>query len=127
MYRLALGIFIHFSFQVPIHTSGINNEREAEELRQLRENVVTLTGQCAQLDEANRAWRVYHQTQVDTFRNTVHDYVLIDESSTLDQAAQQIINQIVKEREDFNERYAELEKTNDELQSGSLYMAYSLH
>jgi len=53
--------------------------------------------------------------------------VLIDESSTLDQAAQQIINQIVKEREDFSERYAELEKTNDDLHSGSLYMAYSLH
>jgi hypothetical protein len=118
MYRLALGIFIHFSFQVPIHTSGINNEREAEELRQLRENIVSLTGQCAQLDEANRAWQQYQQTQFDNFRDKICDVLPIDENTSFDEIAQQITEQISKEREDFSERYAELEKTIDELRSG---------
>ena len=31
-------------------------QRETEEVQQLRESVAALTAQCAQLDEANRAW-----------------------------------------------------------------------
>jgi len=114
-----LCIFIDVSFQVPIHTSGLDNEREAEELRQLRENVFTLTSQCAQLDEANRAWQQYQQTQFDNFREKICDVLPIDENASFDEIAQQITEQINKEREDVNERYAELVKTIDELRSGS--------
>jgi hypothetical protein len=112
-------IFIPFYFQVPIHTSGTNFEQHAEELRELRENVTLLTNQCAQLEGANRAWQQFQQTQSDNFRTKLGDYVPIDDNTPFDQIAQQIIDQIVNERQDFNERYEALEKANNDLRSGS--------
>ncbi|CAF4498385.1 unnamed protein product, partial [Rotaria magnacalcarata] len=38
---------------------------------------------------------------------------------TLDQAAQQILNQIINERQDFNQQYEALEKQNEDLRSES--------
>ena len=97
----------------------MNTEAEGEELQQLRESVIILTAQCAQLDEANRAWQQYHQTQLDSFRNKLVDQLPINENTSLDEIAQQIIDQINKEREESDERYAELKRVNDTLQSGS--------
>jgi hypothetical protein len=94
-------------------------EQNADEVRQLRENVIVLTTQCAQLDEANRAWQQYQQSQLDNFRSKFVDCLPIDETLTLDQVAQRIVDQINKEREDFHERYTELERVNDDLRSGS--------
>jgi hypothetical protein len=111
----------HSSFQVPIHTSSVDGEQEGEEVRQLRESVVILTAQCAQLDEANRAWQQYHQTQLDSFRNKLVDQLAIDENTSLDEIGQQIIDQMNKEREDSNERHQEIEKTNETLHSGSYF------
>jgi hypothetical protein len=105
---------------VPVHTSGVRDEGEAEELRQLRENAVVLTARCAQLDEANRAWQQYHQTQSDDFRRKLQDYLPMDENTSLDEIAQQIVDHFNKERHDFNGRDGDLEKQNDELRSGSL-------
>ncbi len=105
---------------MPVHSSGVRDEGEAEELRQLRENVVVLTAQCAQLDVANRAWQQYHQTQSDDFRRKLHDYLPIDENISLDEMAQQIVNHLNQERHDFSGRDGDLEKQNDELRSGSL-------
>ena len=107
-------------FQVPIHTSGIGAEREAEELQQLRENFAILTTQYAQLDEANRAWQLYHQTQLETFKNKLHGYLPVAENVSFDDIAQQIVDQITKERESFAERNAELEQGKSDLRSGSL-------
>ena len=100
--------------------SPIINEHE-QELQQLRDNVALLTNQCTQLDEANRAWQLYQQTQLDNFRNTIQNYLPIDETSSLDLVAQQIVNQITKEREDFTQRYHTLEKFNNDLRSGNIY------
>jgi hypothetical protein len=97
----------------------VNVEPEGEELRQLRESVIILTAQCAQLDEANRAWQQYHQTQLDSFRNKLVDQLPIDENTSLDEIALQIIDQMNKEREDSNERHQEIEKTNEALHSGT--------
>ncbi len=112
-------IFIALCFQVPIHTSGTNVEQETEEIRQLRDNVVALTARCAQLDEANRSWQQYQQTQSDNFRAKLADYLPIDENTPFDQIAQQIIDHIVKEKEEFNERFQAIEKANDDLRLGS--------
>jgi len=76
-------IFIALCFQVPIHTSAPNVEQETEEIRQLRDNVVALTARCAQLDEANRSWQQYQQTQSDNFRAKLVDYLPIDENTPL--------------------------------------------
>ena len=42
----------------------------------------------------------------------------IDHTSSFEQAAQQILEQITKEREDFTQQYLALEKLNDELRTG---------
>jgi exonuclease VII small subunit len=103
--------------------SPVINEHE-QELQELRQNVTALTNQCAQLDEANRAWQQYQLIQLDNFRNTIQNYLPIDDDLSLEQAAQQIINQIIKEREDFTEQYRALEKVNDDLRSGKHFMNY---
>jgi hypothetical protein len=52
--------------------SSTNGEQDAEEREQLRENVPLLTAQCAQLDEASRAWQKHQQTQFDKFPNQTY-------------------------------------------------------
>jgi hypothetical protein len=92
---------------------------ENEELQQLRENFAVLTSQYAQLNDANRAWQGFHQSQLDNFRTKVQDCIQLDEDLSFDEIAQQIVDQITKEREDFAEQYEALEKTNNDLQSGN--------
>ncbi|CAF5011746.1 unnamed protein product, partial [Rotaria socialis] len=94
---------------------GVNGT-EDEELGQLRETVALLTAQCTQLDEANRAWQQYLQTQVQDFRSKLQDYLPVNENISLDYAAEQIIEQISKERQAFNEKYETLEKAMENLQ-----------
>ncbi|CAF4477372.1 unnamed protein product, partial [Rotaria magnacalcarata] len=97
--------------EVPIHSIGATRA-EMVECGELRETVAVLTAQCAQLDEANRAWQQYHQTQLDTFKSTLQEHLPMNDIFTLDQAAQQILNQIINERQDFNQQYEALEKQN---------------
>jgi t-SNARE complex subunit (syntaxin) len=106
-------------FQVPIQTSSPDTERQAEEVQQLRETVESLTAQCAQLDAANRTWQQYQQAQVDNLRNTLGDYVPIDGNTSFDAFAQLIVDQIVKEREESDNSFQAIEKTNEELRSGN--------
>lgn len=53
-----------------------------------------MTAQCAQLDQANRAWQQYHQTQLENFRKQLQDWILFDENDTLEQIGQRIILQL---------------------------------
>ncbi len=59
---------------------------------------------------------------MDNFKAKLHDYLPVDENTSFDEIAEQIVDQVTKEREDFSERYAELEKTNDDLRSGSFIL-----
>ncbi len=87
----------------------------------------TLTAQCAQLDAANRGWQQYQQTQADNFRTKLQDYVPVDDNASFDEIAQQLVDQIVREREDVNARFQAIEKANDELRSGSfIFISNSL-
>ncbi len=110
-----------YVFQVPTHTTPSNVEQETDEVRELRENFALLTFQYGQLNEANRAWQEFHQTQLDNFRTKVQDCIQTDGDVSFDQIAQQIVDQITKEREDFAQKYQILEKANTDLQSGNLY------
>ena len=74
----------------PVQSAPLSNIGE-EELQQLRTDVATLTAQCAQLDEANRAWQQYHQNELESFRKKLQNWILFDEKSTLEQIAQEII------------------------------------
>ena len=84
------------------------NDHDAE----LRDKIDMLTTQCAELDKANRAWQQYQLAQIDQFRNTLRDYLPLEENVSFDQAAQLIVDQLIKERDELKA----LEKTNEELQ-----------
>ena len=85
--------------EVPLQaSSSAGNEKNVEEIEQLRENVASLTAQCAQLDEANRAWQSYQQTQADNFRFKLQEYVSIDEETPFDQIPELIIEELAKVR-----------------------------
>ncbi|CAF1573982.1 unnamed protein product, partial [Rotaria sordida] len=105
--------------EVPVHTSDVNIEEERKELELLRETVAFLTTQCTQLNEANSAWQLYQEAQLQNFRSKLLDCLSFDENTSFDMIAQQIVEQISKEREDFNEKYQTLEKVNDILRSGN--------
>jgi chromosome segregation ATPase len=93
--------------------------QQAEEILELRNHLVSLT---AQLDETNRAWQQYQQTQLDILRNRLQSCLSIDYDTSFDDVAQQIVDQVTKEREDFSERCRAIEKVNDELRSGSFLL-----
>jgi len=94
-------------------------EKDIEELQQLRENVAVLTTQCAQLDAANHAWQQFQQTQFDNFQSKLHNYFAVDGNTSFDEMAQQIADQVTREREDFSEKYQALERANNDLRSGT--------
>ncbi len=102
-----------FDIQVPRTDTESNDQ---EEVRQLRENVVSLT---AELDATNRIWEQQQQRQLDTLRNQLQNCLWIDHDTSFDDIVQQVVDQITKEREDFSERYTALEKANNDLRSGS--------
>jgi hypothetical protein len=105
-----------FGFQIPLSSGAPVDEQAADEIVQLRENLVSLTGQ---LDETNRAWQEYQQTQRDILRNSLDNCLAIDYNVSFDEIAQQIVDQITKERDDFSGIYQSLEKAHNELQSGN--------
>ncbi|CAF5229739.1 unnamed protein product, partial [Rotaria magnacalcarata] len=83
----------------------MNVEGDVNECQQLREIVASLTVQCAQLGEANQAWQMYQHTQFQEFRNKLQDYLSVDDNASFDTVAQQIIDKISREREDFHNKY----------------------
>ena len=83
----------------PVQQSS-GNEQNIEEIEQLRENVARLTNQCGELDEANRAWQMYVQSQTEVFRNKLRDYLLIDENMPFDQIPDVIIERLSREATD---------------------------
>ena len=100
-------------YDTPIHnvtsiqsSSSLIHEQEAQELQQLRQHVT-------QLDQANQAWQQYQQTQFENFRHILENYFTFDAILTFDQAAQEILRQINKQKANFDEQYQRLEKQND--------------
>jgi hypothetical protein len=57
---------------------------------------------------------------VDNLRNKLIDYLPIDENASLDEFGQLIVDQIVREREGFDNRFRAVENANEELRSGTL-------
>lgn len=88
-------------------TPSLLNDHDAE-LQQLRQTNALLTMQNSQLDQANRAWQQFQLAQLDSFRNHLRDYLVLEENTSFDQAAQLIIDLINKQREEFHQRYEDL-------------------
>jgi predicted RNase H-like nuclease (RuvC/YqgF family) len=89
-----------------------------------------LTTQCAQLDEANRAWQQFHQTQLDSFRNKLQNSLPIDNSLSLDDIAQHIVthlDQQQNEHENLIQQLQTSEKLNNVLRSGKRFALLLYH
>ena len=95
---------------MPLETSGVNAEQANEELDQLREKLAVISSQYAQLDESTQAWQAHHQSQLNNFRSKIQECIEVDDDFSLDQIAQQIVDQTNSEREEFVERYDFLEQ-----------------
>lgn len=92
-----------FILQILAEKDEIDGKQQ-DEIRQLRENLTTLTGQCARLDEANRAWQQYHQDEFDGFRDKLRKSLPVDSSQSLGDAADMIaahLNQMKHEQDDL--------------------------
>ena len=96
-------------------TPSLLNDQDQE----LRQTNALLTMQNSQLDQANRAWQQFQLAQLDSFRNKLRDYFILEENTSFDQAAQLIIDLINQQREEFQHRYEALEKINEDLRSES--------
>ena len=93
----------------------IDAQQAEEEIQQLRDDLARLT---SQLDETKQAWQEHQQKQMDLLRNQFEDCLTIDYDRSFDEIVQQVVDQLMKERQDFNEKCEQLEKQNDDLRSG---------
>ena len=85
-----------------------------------------MTVQCSQLDEANRAWQLYQQTQVESLRRVLQTRVPIDDNLSFEDTTQQLVtylDQVDVERESQTQRMQMLEKLNTDLLSGNRFVA----
>ncbi len=108
-----------------VQSSSPPTHEHEQQLHQLQQHIATLTNQCAQLDEANRAWQQYQQTQLNNFTNIIHNYLPIDDNASLEHIAQQIVDQITTERQHLTEQCQTLEQINNDLQSGNQHLTHS--
>ena len=56
---------------------------------------------------------------MENLKNKLHDHLPVEGNDTLDDIAQSIIDQMTRDRNDFRERYGELEKVTDNLRTGN--------
>ncbi|CAF0830686.1 unnamed protein product [Adineta ricciae] len=92
-----------------VQSAPSNTDAPEEELRRLRENISTLTAQCAQLDEANRAWPIYHHTQLQNFQNELQQILPLSENVPFDQLPPFIRQQIDQEKQHLQQLYDDLQ------------------
>jgi len=81
----------------------MNNEQETEEIRRLREDLVSMNIQLKQLDEANQAWQQYQQNQLVLLR----DRLKLTDVDNL--SFEDIVQQIENHFNDLNNQLVELQ------------------
>ena len=83
---------LHSQIRVINPVQSSNND----EIDQLQEHISALTTRCTQLDQANHAWQEFHQNQLLPFREKLQESMPIDSNSSLEQIAQDILDQFGK-------------------------------
>jgi hypothetical protein len=63
----------------------------------------------------------WEEKPADILRDQLEDCLSIDYNVSLAEIAQQIVDQVTKERKDFNRHSQAIEKANEDLRSGSSY------
>jgi hypothetical protein len=81
----------------------MNNEQETEEIRRLRDELVSMNIQLKQLDEANQAWQQYQQNQLVLLR----DRLKLTDVDNL--SFEDIVQQIENHFNDLNNQLVELQ------------------
>jgi len=81
----------------------MNNEQETEEIRRLRDDLVSMNIQLKQLDEANQAWQQYQQNQLVLLR----DRLKLTDVDNL--SFEDIVQQIENHFNDLNNQLVELQ------------------
>lgn len=79
------------------------------------------------MDEANRAWQQYHQTQLDTFKNKLQNSIPIENSLSLDDIAQQILTHLDQKQNDYENLTQQLqtsEKLNHDLRLRNILIVF---
>lgn len=114
-----------FFLQIPIQNVNFDVKQYEDELHHLREDLAALTTQCGQLDEANRAWQQYHQTQLDSFRDRLQNSLPIENNLSLDDIAQNIVAHLDQQQNEYENLMQQLqnsEKHNHDLRSGNRFL-----
>ncbi len=87
-----------------------------------------MTAQCAQLDEANRAWQLYHQSELDKFRDKLQNSLPIENNLSLDDIAEHIsahLDQLQNQRESLVQQLQTSEKLIKDIRSGESFTVLS--
>ncbi len=79
-----------------IHVLTPVQSTHTDETEQLQAHISLLTTRCSQLDQANHAWEEFHRNQLESFREKLQDLIPIDSNSSLEQIAQEILDQSSK-------------------------------
>ena len=69
----------------------------------------------------------YQQTQLNILRNQLEHCLSIDYNTSFDEIIRQIVDAVMKERDDFNDKYRILERENENLRSGQLILILNCH
>ena len=83
---------LHSQLHVVNPVQSSNND----EIDQLQAHLSLLTTRCTQLDQANHAWQEFHQNQLVPFREKLQESLPIDSDASLEQIAQDILDQFGK-------------------------------
>ena len=68
-----------------------------------------------ELDDTRRAWQEYQQTQIEMVRREMDQCLSLDFDRSMDDIVRQIVDQIMKERDEFGERYRDLQEEHDRM------------
>jgi len=60
---------------------------------QIKQDYILLQNQCTQLDQANRAWQLFYENQIDLIRNQFKDYLDFDKNLDFNQIIQIIVSE----------------------------------
>ena len=115
--------FLSSRLQISTQAFTSHKNQYGKELHENGENLAALTAQNRQLDEATQAWRQYHQSQLDTFKKRLQNFLSIPlDDLSFDDLLQHIIvplEQLQNVREILQEQLQTNEKLVDRLRCGN--------
>lgn len=68
-----------------------------------------------ELDDTRRAWQEYQQAQIEMIRREMDQCLSLDFDRSMDDIVRQIVDQIMKERDEFGEKYRDLQEEHDRM------------